>query len=727
MSNRRFLVPALILLLGLLISWLAASQLARAEERRSLARFEGAASGVVTAVGNKVNLQLALLRGTRGLFRTDEEVTEADFRGYVGGLELERNYPGILGIGFAEAGVEGRPLPGQRPNGAGLRSAIRFIAPLNSRNRVALGFDMLTESTRREAMLRTWNTDQPSLSGVVQLVQDSRSRQLQPGFLLYIPARSEDGVFRGWVYSPLRGDELFGSVLNKPEFAGLHMAVYDGPVSSSNLLFSNSSEPAHPRHRRSVTIPVGGRDLAIVVNTTDDFERAAPLTLPLVVGILGFLASILLAALSFQQQRTVDRVARQVDVATAELRDANARLRAEAVARSEAEAQLFQAQKMEAVGQLTGGMAHDFNNMLAVVIGSLDFARHTDEPARLHRLIEQALKGATKAAELTQRLLAFSRRQTLQPSVLDVNALVADMSELLRRTLGGSVQLQTVQAGDLWSAFADPSQLESAILNLAVNARDAMPDGGKLTIETINCELDETYSARHAEVEPGAYVLIAVTDTGKGMTPEVQARVLEPFFTTKEVGKGTGLGLPQVFGFVKQTGGHLGIYSEPGRGTTIKLYLPRYHGEKSTEVETGVLRRTELPRGRPDELILAVEDEEDVRLLSVDALRDLGYTVIHAANGAEALRSLQTHPGVRLVFTDVVMPEMDGVALAEELRRRYPEIRLLFTTGFARGAFSSTGELGRQVELIPKPFTITQLAGKVREVLDSSDQPTEPA
>jgi len=359
-----------------------------------------------------------------------------------------------------------------------------------------------------------------------------------------------------------------------------------------------------------------------------------------------------------------------------------------------------------------------------VVIGSLDFARHSDDPKRLHKLIEQALKGALKAAELTQRLLAFSRRQTLQPSVVDVNALVGDMSELLRRTLGGAVQLQTVQAGDLWCAFADPSQLESAILNLAVNARDAMPDGGKLTIETINCELDNSYSVRHAEVQPGDYVLIAVTDTGQGMTPEIQARVLEPFFTTKEVGKGTGLGLPQVFGFVKQSGGHLAIYSEPGRGTTIKLYLPRHHGERAANGDGGLLPTEQLQRGRPDELILAVEDEEDVRLLSVGALRDLGYTVIHAANGAEALRCLRSHPGVRLVFTDIVMPEMDGMALAEELRRSHPDVRLLFTTGFARGAFGRTGELERGVDLIAKPFTITQLASKVREVLDAPARPS---
>jgi signal transduction histidine kinase/ActR/RegA family two-component response regulator len=566
-------------------------------------------------------------------------------------------------------------------------------------------------------MLRAWNTDQPALSGVVRLIQES-GRGPQPGFLLYVPARSEDGVFRGWIYSPLRGKDLFGSILNKPEFQGLRIAIYDGRLVSSDLLFANGPPPGLPRHSRRAVLPVAGGQFIITVASTDEFERAVPLTLPAVIGILGMLASCLLAALYVQQQRTVERVAAQVRVATAELREANARLRDEAEARSEAEAQLFQAQKMEAVGQLTGGMAHDFNNMLAVVIGSLDFARHTDDPKRLHRLIEQALKGAAKAAELTQRLLAFSRRQTLQPSVLDVNTLVAEMSELIRRSLGGAVQLRTEQAGNLWQAFADPAQLESAILNLAVNARDAMPGGGKLTIETHNCTLDDSYKARSPDVTPGDYVLIAVSDTGVGMTPEVRARVLEPFFTTKEVGKGTGLGLPQVFGFAKQTGGHLAIYSEPGRGTTIKLYLPRHDGELQDQAARPTARPVELPRGRPEELILAVEDEDDVRLMSVGALRDLGYTVIHAADGAQALRCLQAHPGVRLVFTDIVMPQMDGAELARAVRRDHPKARLLFTTGFARGAFAHEGRMEKDIDLLPKPFTITQLATKVREVLD---------
>lgn len=393
--------------------------------------------------------------------------------------------------------------------------------------------------------------------------------------------------------------------------------------------------------------------------------------------------------------------------------------RRQAEALEHAEEALRQSQKMEAVGQLTGGIAHDFNNMLAVTIGSLDLlSRRIDSTdPRITRYIDAAAEGARRAAQLTQRLLAFSRQQPLRPETVDVNKLVLNMSELLRHSLGGDIRLETVLAGGLWRAHVDRNQLENAILNLAVNARDAMPEGGHLTVETANCHLDERYAAGHAGVPAGQYVMIAVSDDGCGMPPEVVARAFDPFFTTKETGKGTGLGLSQVYGFVKQSGGHVKIYSEPGEGVSVKIYLPRVIGDhEETTSEDGL---DDLPLGDSQELILVVEDEPAVRRFSVDALTELGYRVLEADGAATALRVLEAHPDISLLFTDVVMPEVNGRKLAEEARRRRPDLRVLFTTGYTRNAVVHNGVLDPGVELVGKPFTVEQLAAKVRSVLDA--------
>ncbi|MDB5685669.1 MAG: histidine kinase, partial [Rhizorhabdus sp.] len=364
------------------------------------------------------------------------------------------------------------------------------------------------------------------------------------------------------------------------------------------------------------------------------------------------------------------------------------------IERSEsAEAQIRQMQKMESIGQLTGGIAHDFNNMLAIVIGSLDLAkRRMGDPERLERCIANAYEGAERAASLTSRLLAFSRQQPLAPLTLDVNKLVSGMSELLRRTMGEQYMVETVLAGGLWRTFVDPGQLENALLNLAVNARDAMPDGGRVTIETGNAHLDDEYARDRADVVAGQYVLISVTDTGTGMTPEVLGRAFDPFFTTKPVGKGTGLGLSQIFGFVKQTGGHVAIYSEQGHGTTLKLYLPRAHGDIATP-QRSELRDNPVPEARPGEVVLVVEDEQRVRHFSVDALRELGYVVLSAPGGAEALKLLAEQPQVTLLFTDIMMPEMDGRRLADAALAMKPELKILFTTGYTRNAVVHNGML----------------------------------
>ena len=392
----------------------------------------------------------------------------------------------------------------------------------------------------------------------------------------------------------------------------------------------------------------------------------------------------------------------------------------EVTRRSEAEEALRQAQKMETLGQLTGGVAHDFNNLLQIVTGNLDILQRSlpEEAGRLRRAAENAMRGAERATVLTQRLLAFSRRQPLAPRPINLNKLVGGMSELLHRTLGETIEVETVLASGLWRVEADPNQLENAMLNLAVNARDAMPDGGKLTIETANTHLDRGYTAQNSEVLPGQYVVICVSDTGAGMDPATVQRVFEPFFTTKEVGKGTGLGLSMVYGFVKQSGGHVKIYSEPGEGTTVKIYLPRLHGD---HVEEEAEDEAPVPEGTREETILVCEDDDDVRAYSVEVLRELGYRVLEAHDGPSALRLLERQEGrVDLLFTDVVLPGgMTGAVLADEAKATRPELKVLFTTGYARNAIVHHGRLDPGVELITKPFSYAELAARVRDILDS--------
>jgi len=373
---------------------------------------------------------------------------------------------------------------------------------------------------------------------------------------------------------------------------------------------------------------------------------------------------------------------------------------------------------MEAVGQLTGGIAHDFNNLLTVIMGNLEHLERISPPDQQpnQRLISAALRGATRAATLTDRLLAFSRRHPLVPEVLSVNRLVAGMSDLLRRTIGESIHIETVLAGGLWPILADANQLENALINLAVNSRDAMPDGGKLTIETANSHLDDAYARLHDEVEPGQYVGIFVTDTGVGMSTQTVSQAFDPFFTTKDIGQGTGLGLSQVYGFIKQSGGHVKIYSEVGQGTTVKLYLPRHRGAE--DLVNGREETRELPRGR-GETVLVVEDDPDVRDYTIEIVGELGYAVVSAADGATALRLLDSHPEVHLLFTDVGLPGgMNGRQLAEQALRRQPRLKVLYTTGYARNAIVHQGRLDSGVEVVFKPFTAAALAIKIHEVLD---------
>jgi CheY-like chemotaxis protein len=334
----------------------------------------------------------------------------------------------------------------------------------------------------------------------------------------------------------------------------------------------------------------------------------------------------------------------------------------------------------------------------------------------IDRFVDAAMDGAQRASTLTQRLLAFSRQQPLSPETVAVNKLVAGMSELLARTLGEQVKLETVLAAGLWQVKADPAQLENAILNLAVNARDAMPGGGKLTIETQNSFVDDAYAQEYA-IDAGQYVLIAVADAGGGMSSDVIAKAFDPFFTTKAVGKGTGLGLSQVYGFVRQSGGHVKIYSELGVGTSVKIYLPR-HYEEIGETEQ-IAQISTVHGGLHSEVILVVEDDARVRALSIEALKDLGYSVVEATGPTQALKMLDDEHRVDLLFTDVVMPDMSGRVLVERARQKWPKLKVLYTTGYTRNAIVHNGVLDPGTNLLSKPFSVEQLAAKVRKILDS--------
>ncbi|MCP1470540.1 PAS domain S-box-containing protein [Sphingobium sp. OAS761] len=392
--------------------------------------------------------------------------------------------------------------------------------------------------------------------------------------------------------------------------------------------------------------------------------------------------------------------------------------RAEAQARADAEAALRQAQKMETLGQLTGGVAHDFNNLLQVVTGNLDLLMRKlpADDARLQRAAQNAMAGAERAAVLTQRLLAFSRRQPLMPRAMDPSQLVSGMHDLLRRSLGETIQIDTCLNPQAWTIEVDHNQLENALINLAVNARDAMPDGGTLRIAVDNIYVETAAMAGEPDIAPGQYVLITITDSGEGMDADTVRHAIEPFFTTKDVGRGTGLGLSMVYGFIKQSGGHMRVLSKPGEGTSINLYLPRLHGMAPVEAASAV----EPTRKGGNETILLCEDDQQVRAYSADVLRDLGYRVMEAETAAEAIRVLEASSDpIDLLFTDVVLPGgRSGADLARDVHARWPDLRILYTTGYARDAIVHHGRLDPGVDLLTKPFSYGDLAAKVREILD---------
>jgi signal transduction histidine kinase len=435
------------------------------------------------------------------------------------------------------------------------------------------------------------------------------------------------------------------------------------------------------------------------------------------IALLVIMASLLVAVLGVGQA-ALSRAHAELSRRARELSEANRQLQAQIEQRERAEEALRQSQKMEAIGHLTGGIAHDFNNLLQVITGNLDMVLPgLGESERASQRVRNALLAADRASRLTQQLLAFARRQPLQPQVINAGRRMAETADLLRRTLGGNIEVEFVGAGGLWNIQADLPQLDNAVLNLALNARDAMPAGGKMTIETANILLDDAYAACHGDVEPGQYVMIAVTDTGCGMNAEQMERAFEPFYTTKPEGQGTGLGLSQVYGFVKQSGGHVKIYSELGHGTSVKIYLPRARqGEEATRVHI-----PDHAGSGTGETILVVEDDAAVRASTVEMVAELGYRVLEAEDAARALAVLKGDLRIDLIFTDVVMPgPVTSRELAEKAVVLRPEIAVLFTSGYTENAIIHHGRLDEGVFLLSKPYRKEELARKIRSVLTAS-------
>jgi signal transduction histidine kinase len=422
-------------------------------------------------------------------------------------------------------------------------------------------------------------------------------------------------------------------------------------------------------------------------------------------------------ALIEAQEQAAERLEALVAERTQELEKANEDLKSQMTERERVEASLRQSQKMEAVGQLTGGLAHDFNNLLTGISGSLELTRARLSQGKadsVDRYITTAQEAVKRAAALTHRLLAFSRRQALEPKPTNVNRLVTGMEELIRRTVGPAIHVEVVGAGGLWSTLVDPNQLENALLNLCLNARDAMPQGGRLTIETANRWLDER-GARDHDIAPGQYISLCVTDTGTGMEPDVAAHAFDPFFTTKPLGQGTGLGLSMIYGFARQSGGQIRIYSEVGKGTTMCLYLPRHDDDPNFNAANFPEASESLGDG---EVVLVIDDEPSIRMLITDVLSDTGYSVLEASDGPAGLRVLQSAARIDLLITDVGLPGgMNGRQVADAARTLRPDLRVLFITGYAENALMGNGHLEKGMHVLAKPFEVERLAIKIRELV----------
>ena len=745
-------ISPLILFGGLLATGGSTTVLWQSSQLRDRLTFLHATDSELRTIESQFRTYTALLRGGAGLFAArNDSVSLNEFRAYVERIDFQSRYPGVLGIGFTpnlpaseresfaiRAEALGVPDFHVRPATSNATvSPVLFAEPPNPRNQAAIGYDVMSDPVRRDMVESARDTGLAAASARIQLVQEI-DRNKQAGFLVAMPVYAGGTVpptveerrrrFVGFVFGAFRAGDLFGTIVAAEAEEDAAFAVYDGEPNEATLLHWSERDPqsaATARYTRRANLELGGRVWTVLFESRASSRRASSFNEVWLVCIGGLISTILLSLIARRQSRMQDEVYHlnvsleaRVEERTRDLQRANDQIRQAGDERARIEETLRQSQKMEAVGQLTGGLAHDFNNLLAGISGSLELMQSRMQQGRFNdvdRYMAAAQGASKRAAALTHRLLAFSRRQTLDPKPTNVNRLVAGMEELIRRTVGPTIAIEVVGAPDLWLTLIDPPQLENALLNLCINARDAMPEGGRIVIEMGNRSIDRQDALRQ-DMAAGEYLSLCVADTGSGMPPDVIAKAFDPFFTTKPTGQGTGLGLSMIYGFVKQSGGQAQIHSEVGQGTTVCLFMPRYTGE--AEAETVGTTRPALPLAQAGETVLVVDDESTVRMLVTDVLAELGYTAIEASDSASGLKVLLSDAHIDLLVTDVGLPGgMNGRQMADAARIGRPGLRVLFITGYAETALLTNGQLEPGMAVLTKPFAVDTLGARIREML----------
>lgn len=743
--------PALVAVIGLTLSLLGYIAVRNATVTEIRGQFEENATRRLGQLQDAVNINTTLLHSIEGLYAASQFVSREEFEIFVRNQPLTKSRQAILAWvprispdersaivaqarndGINDFRVwshlsEGGPVPQAEAD----QYPIFYLEPFSG-NELLLGFDLASDSESRKALARARDNGEPAATSRISVLPDSAESgtvmiayprykaPLPPDTLL---ERRRDLV--GYAVGLFNMSDLFEGYSGPQGPPDVDVFIYDlFAVPTPELLYARyANGEASPviepmdvvldSYHWSGTMYVGGHTWLAVFRPVDEYPPAFGDWRAWVTAAFGIFLTFLLTGYEWRRSTHT----RRIEALAADLSRSYARLEREIAERMLAEEQLRQSQKLEVVGKLTGGIAHDFNNLLTVILGNLETAsERTGESGAVASQIRTAINAAVRGAALTQRLLAFARRQVLEPERLDLNSVIAAMLELIRRSLGVPIEVKTSLAKDLWPAMADRNQVENALLNLVVNARDAMPSGGTLMIETQNVTLDAAYARQHSEVTPGDYVVLAVSDSGIGMTPETQERAIEPFFTTKEPGKGTGLGLSSIYGFARQSGGHLRIYSELGLGTTVRLYLPRAPGPEAAAAE----KATGAGTYAGSETILVTEDEPEVRAIAVAHLSESGYRVIEARDAAAALAAAKSVPKIDLLLTGVVLTGgMNGQYLAAALRERNPGLKVLFMSGYAEQERRPAERAETGFRLVQKPFRKSDLLSAIREALDS--------